>query len=172
MSHRATKVPVVNNLRNDLSKLLSNLALIDGNIPLISSWSFIFSDNINDGGLDDYLFANSGAKKSSSGAYHVSGLQSVSQITAKPDSFDSPESVIKSVFRKRWSKVKKEELNLDGFKIGVRVIIQNDRIVKIRPSIDEGKSGNVSRFTKSCIWSLLDFNGEVRQKATQMVSLI
>ena len=67
-------------------------------------------------------------------------------------------------------KNKQKKNNLDRFKIGDRVVIWKDRIGKIRRSIYEGKSGSVTRSTKLYVWILLDFNGEVKQKANRMVS--
>ena len=71
---------------------------------------------------------------------------------------------------KKKPKVEIEESNLDGYKIGDRVIIAKDRITKIRRTVYERKPGSVSKVTKSFVWILLDFNGEVRQKANHMVS--
>ena len=85
-----TKAPAVNDLRKDLAKLLANLSLIDGDIPLTSLSSSNFSGWKSDG-LDEYLSAKSGP-------------DNVSQITTAPQSFDSPGSRRKPIFNKKRSK--------------------------------------------------------------------
>ena len=151
-----TNVPVVNDLQKDLAKIFADLSLIDGDIPLTSLSSSNFSGRKSDG-LDEYLSAKSGP-------------DNVSQNTTAPQSFDSPVSRRKAIFNKKRSKKRTEKNNLDGFKIGDRVVIWKDRIAKIRRTIYEGKSGSVTRATKLYVWVLLDFNGEVKQKANHMVS--
>ena len=109
-----TKVPVVNDLRKDLAKLLADLSLIDGDIPLTSLSSSNFSGRKSDG-LDEYLSAKSGP-------------DNVSQNTTAPQSFDSPVSRRKAIFNKKRSKKRTEKNNLDGFKIRDRVVIRKDHI--------------------------------------------
>ena len=158
--------PVVNDLRKDLTNLLANLSLIDGEIMLASLSSSFFSGSSNNGVLDDYLSLNSGADPNSN-------FQSVSQMLTKLESFDSLESGRKHLFKKkakRKPKVEIEESNMDGYKISDSVIIYKDHITKLWHSVYERTAGCVSRVTKSCVWILLDFNGEVKQKASHMVS--
>ena len=57
--------PVVNDLRKDLTNLLVNLSLIDGDILLASLSSSVISGSSSKGGLENYLSVNSGADHSS-----------------------------------------------------------------------------------------------------------
>ena len=175
--------PVVNDLRKDLTNLLANLSLIDGDIPLASLSSNFLSGSSRDGGLDEYLSVNSFADHSSnfqtvsqiSTEPESYNFQTVSQISTEPESFDSSEGR-KNMFRKKGKKPKKAkkekaiESNLDGYTVGDRLIVRKDRITILRPSVYEKKAGKVCRVTKSFVWILLDFNGEVLQKANHMVS--
>ena len=158
--------PVVNDLRKDLTNLLANLSLIDGDIPLASLSSTFVSGSSRKGGLDEYFSGNSGGD-------HSDHFQTVSQISTEPSSFDSSESGKKSIFRKKPVRVKKAkaiESNSDGYMVGDRVVVRKDRISKLRRSVYERKAGKVYRATKSFVWILLDFNGEVIQKSNHMVS--
>ena len=96
---------VVNDLHKDLSNLLANLSLIDGDILLAAlSSSFLSGSNSKDG-LDKYLSVNSGTD-------HSSNFQTISQILTEPESFteaeslDSSESGRKYLFKKKAKKRK------------------------------------------------------------------
>ena len=87
--------------------------------------------------------------------------------------FDSSESGRKYIFKKKAKKKPKVEIdesNLDRYKIGDRVVIRKDCITKLWHLVYKRKPGSVTRVIKSFVWILLDFNGEVRQKANHMVS--